>query len=453
MNPLVLKIKELLAERKFSEVKEIFKENRVVDMAELFDEFDVKEILTIFKLLDKESSARLFTYMSDDKQEELIKEFSSKDIQDIFANIYSDDIVDMLSDLPANLTKKILQSTDKETRKEINLLLSFPEDSAGSIMSCDYFELIQSDTVGTSIDKLKKQGNAAETINTCYIIDLERRLVGSIELKDLLFENKKVMIKDIMQKDPVCVETLDDQEQVAKVMRKYDVSILPVVNDEHRMIGIITADDIMDIMEEEVTEDIHKMNAVNPLEDSYPEASVLSIVKSRLPWLLVLMLTSTLNSMVITRYENAISLIPVLVGFMPVIMDTAGNGGGQSSTVVIRAIATGDVTYKDGFKVLLKELGVALICSAVMFIITFVRIDLFPSELVESSGALNVALTVSISMVLALIIGKIAGGLLPLLVSRLKLDPASVASPIITTLADLTSLIIFFEIASFFFKI
>ena len=426
---MVKNLKDLLAEKKFEEIREVFRESRVVDMADQIGEMDVKDILIIFSLVDKETSAQLFTYMDDDKREELIEKFTGNQLRELLEEVYTDDIVDIMGDLPANLTKKILQSATPETRKEINLLLSFPEDSAGSIMSCDFFELIQYDTVGEVILKLKQQGNTAETINTCYVIDDERRLVGSVQLKNLLFEKKNVRIKDIMERDPVSVLTSDDQEKVAEVIRKYDIAIVPVVNDEKRLIGIITIDDVMDVMEEEITEDIHKMNAVAPIYDSYADASVMTIVKSRLPWLLVLMITNMFSEMIIAHYEAAVMAIPILVGFMPVIMDTAGNGGGQSSTVIIRSIATGDVKTKDIWKVLRKEFTVGVICSAVLFVITFTRLYFFASE--EATIV----------------------GLLPILVNALHFDPASVAAPIITTLSDTTSLFIYFEIASLFFKL
>ncbi|MBQ2479181.1 MAG: magnesium transporter [Erysipelotrichales bacterium] len=450
---MVKNLKDLLAEKKFEEIREVFRESRVVDMADPIGEMDVKDILIIFSLVDKETSAQLFTYMDDDKREELIEKFTGNQLRELLEEVYTDDIVDIMGDLPANLTKKILQSATPETRKEINLLLSFPEDSAGSIMSCDFFELIQYDTVGEVILKLKQQGNTAETINTCYVIDDERRLVGSVQLKNLLFEKKNVRIKDIMERDPVSVLTSDDQEKVAEVIRKYDIAIVPVVNDEKRLIGIITIDDVMDVMEEEITEDIHKMNAVAPIYDSYADASVMTIVKSRLPWLLVLMITNMFSEMIIAHYEAAVMAIPILVGFMPVIMDIAGNGGGQSSTVIIRSIATGDVKTKDIWKVLRKEFTVGVICSAVLFAITFTRLYFFASEEATIVGALSVALSVSGAMCIALILGKTVGGLLPILVNALHFDPASVAAPIITTLSDTTSLFIYFEIASLFFKL
>ena len=446
-------IRDYLTNRQRLPLIELFEDNRVVDMADVINELNTQEIIQVFKVLDTEKAAQLFTYMDEDRRQELVESFSGPQLKAMLNELYTDDIVDLMDQLPANLIKKILQFATPETRNDINLILSFPESSAGSIMSCDYFELKQFDTVDDAIAKLKKQGSLVETINTCFIIDEERHLMGSIQLKNLLFEKGNIRIKDIMQKDPVSVQTLDDQEEVAKVIRKYDITIVPVVNDENCLVGIITVDDIMDIMEEEITEDIHKMNAVAPMEESYRDASVMQIVKSRLPWLLILLLTNSINEIIIGKFESAIQVVPVLIGFIPMIMDTAGNGGGQSSAMVIRSIATGDVKTSDVIKVVWKEFSVAIFCSIVLFAITFARLYFFPSDTLATYGVMQVSLSVASSICLALIIGKTIGGLLPIIVKSLHFDPASVASPFISTLADTTSLIIYFKVASIFFKL
>lgn len=447
------KLRGLIEKKDVQGIRRLFDSERVVDMAEPVSDLEVPQIIYLFRLLGRAPAAQLFTYMDEDRQQELITSLSGSELTNILEDVATDDMADVMGDLPANLTKRLLQAASPQTRRQLNMLLSYPDGSAGSIMSCDYFEFKLFDSVDVAIGKLKRQGATAETINTCYIIDAERKLVGSIELKDLLFESPKLLLKDIMRKDPVYVLTNDDQEKVASVMRRYDISIVPVVNDEERLIGIITADDVMDIMEEEVTEDIHKMNAVQPMEESYAQASVLSIVRSRMPWLLILMLTSTFNEMIIHSYEAAITAVPALIGFMPVVMDTAGNGGGQSSATVIRGIATGDVHPKDAGKVLRKELMVGFLCSVILFAIVYVRLRFFPGELIRESGSTSVALCVGFSICLSLVIGKVCGGLLPLLVQLLHLDPSSVASPIISTLADTTSLMIYFEMASVFFHL
>ncbi len=454
-NNLVLEneIKEAIKLKDVKFLKELFDNHQTVDMVVPVEHLDGEESLFLFKVLPNEVSGQIFTYMNNAHQQKLITEFSGSQLQQLLENVYSDDIADLVGELPANLAKKVIQNATNETRSQINLLLSFPEDSAGSIMSCDYFELKEKDTVKDALVKLKKQGNLAETINTCYVIDDFRKLVGSISLKNFLFEKKDVLLKDIMETDPLSVTTTTDQEEVATLIKRYDITVIPVVNNENRLIGIVTVDDIMDVMEDEVTEDIQRMNAVNPVETSYLKASVSSLVKSRLPWLLILMITDTFNGMIISNYETALMAIPALTGFMPTIMGTAGNGGGQASTMVIRGIAVDDIHTKDIFKVMFKEVLIGLMCSAVIFAICFLKIFLFPSSLVAAAGTFQVALSVSLAMIFAMMLGKVVGGVLPLLVSMLHLDPASVAAPVITTIADTSALIIYFEIATIFFKL
>ena len=454
-NNLVLEneIKEAIKLKDVKFLKELFDNHQTVDMVVPVEHLDGEESLFLFKVLPNEVSGQIFTYMNNAHQQKLITEFSGSQLQQLLENVYSDDIADFVGELPANLAKKVIQNATNETRSQINLLLSFPEDSAGSIMSCDYFELKEKDTVKDALVKLKKQGNLAETINTCYVIDDFRKLVGSISLKNFLFEKKDVLLKDIMETDPLSVTTTTDQEEVATLIKRYDITVIPVVNNENRLIGIVTVDDIMDVMEDEVTEDIQRMNAVNPVETSYLKASVSSLVKSRLPWLLILMITDTFNGMIISNYETALMAIPALTGFMPTIMGTAGNGGGQASTMVIRGIAVDDIHTKDIFKVMFKEVLIGLMCSAVIFAICFLKIFLFPSSLVAAAGTFQVALSVSLAMIFAMMLGKVVGGVLPLLVSMLHLDPASVAAPVITTIADTSALIIYFEIATIFFKL
>ncbi|MDD6468158.1 MAG: magnesium transporter [Erysipelotrichaceae bacterium] len=446
----VASLKEWIEQKNIRKIRELFDEYHVVDVTELVQQLSLAEIIFLFKVVKRDVTAEVFTYLDQEKKEELIQAFSGPDIKIMLENIYSDDIVDFIEDMPANLTKKILASATESTRKEINLLLSFPENSAGSIMSTDFVELKVTDTVQQAINKIKRQGKMAETINTCYVIDEKRQLVGTIRLREFLFENREDKIQDIMATDVVSVVTDQDQEDVANVIKKYDITVVPVVNNENRLIGIITVDDIMDILEEEATEDIHKMAAVTPMEDSYLEASVWEIVKSRLPWLLILMISGSFTGAIISGYEVELMKIPALAGFIPMIMGTAGNAGSQASTMVIRGIAVDGLQTKDVFKVLRKELLIALTCSVVLFSVNFIRISVFPSELVAASNVILVALTVALSVVLALTIGKLLGGFLPLFVCALKLDPAAVAAPVITTLVDACSLFIYFQIAVFF---
>ena len=443
-------LQEWIFERRVKKLRDLFDDYHVVDMVGLVEQLSIQEVLFLFKILRKEVSGEVFTYLSQDKKEELIQTFSGPEIREILENLYADDIVDFVEEMPANLTKKVLASATEQTRTEINWLLSFPEDSAGSIMSTDFVELKVTDTVEQAIRKIKRQGKMAETINTCYVIDEKRQLVGTIRLREFLFENRDELISEIMATDVVSVCISDDQEEVANVIKKYDITVVPVVNNENCLIGIITVDDIIDILEQEATEDIHKMAGIAPMEDSYLEASVLDIVKSRLPWLLILMISGSFTGAIMATFEEGLMAIPALSGFIPMIMGTAGNAGSQASTMVIRGIAVDGLQAKDVFKVMRKELCIALVCSVVLFVVNYFKIVLFPSELVMLADVSRIAVTVSLSVVLSLTCSKLLGGLLPLVVYALKLDPASVASPVITTVIDALSLLIYFTIAMYF---
>lgn len=446
-------LQEAIANKDVTAIRTAFDEHQVVDMTELAEGLSLQDMLFLFKILTKDVSAQVFTYLSQDTKEALIQAFTGPQIKEMLENIYADDIVEFMNDLPANLSKKILQAATPQTREEINQLLSYQENSCGSIMSTDFVELKERDTVEQAIAKIKRQGKMAETINVCFVIDGTRQLVGTILLKEFLFENRDLSIQDIMDTDIEAVRTDDDQEVAADIIQKYDITVVPVVNNEQKLIGIITVDDIMDVMEEEVTEDIHKMAAVNPLEDTYRDASVWELVRSRLPWLLILMISGTFTSTIISGYESQLLLIPALSGFVPMLMGTAGNAGSQASTMVIRGMAVDDLRFKDIFRVIGKELCVSVLCGAVLFAVNYIRIACFPSSLVSGYGAVSIALVVSASVALALCAGKIIGGILPLIVSLFHLDPAAVAAPVITTIVDALSLIIYFQTAVYFLGI
>jgi len=448
----LIKLTEYINEKSVKKIRELFDESHVVDSTEALSEMELKDILFVLKVLPKEVSGEVFTYIHQDKKEEIITSFTAPEIKDMLENLYSDDIVDFIEDLPANLVKKILMSATEETRAEINMMLSFAENSAGSIMSTDFVELKEKDTVLQAINKIKRQGKMAETINTCYVVNTKRVLVGTIELKEFLFEDKSLVIQDIMSTDFESVTTDIDQEEVANIIKKYDITVIPVVNNEERLIGIITIDDIIDVLEDEATEDIHRMAAVNPIEDSYMEASVMDLVKSRLPWLMISMISGAFTGAIISFYEDQLLLIPALAGFIPMLMGTAGNAGSQASTMVIRGIAVDGLKVKDTFKVLMKEISVSLICGAVLFTVNYLRIRFIPSELILVDQVASVAMTVSLSLVIAMTTGKLLGGILPLIVYMCKLDPAAVAAPVTTNIADALSLFIYFQIAVLFLK-
>lgn len=439
-NPELLR--EAIEGRQVKVLRELFDEMNIIDLADIVAELNVEEIMFLFKTLRKDVSAQLFTYLPNDVKAQMITSFTSGQIKSMIENLYTDDLVDFLQELPANLIRQILKEADSEQRSEINLLLSYPSYSAGSLMSLDFVELKAEDSVKQAIVKIKRQGKDAETIQVCFVVDEQRNLVGSVSLLSILFENDETLIKDIMDIDVIYATTHDDQEDVAKMMQRYDMTVCPVVNDELRLIGIVTIDDMIDVLEEEVTEDIQKMAAIVPLEGSYLESSLSQIVKSRIAWLLVLMVSATLTGSIIGGFEEQIELIPALSFFIPMIMSTAGNAGSQASTMVIRGIVVDQLDTKDIFKVLSKELMVALLSGSVIFIANILRVVVFMPQ-----SDLSVHLVVSMTLFIMMIISKMVGGLLPLLAKKLKQDPAAMAAPLITTIVDALAMLIYFTLA------
>jgi magnesium transporter len=439
-NPMLLS--EYIEGRQVKNLRELFDEMNIVDLAEIVAELSVEEIMFLFKILRKEISAQLFTYLPNDVKAQIITSFTSGQIKSMIETLYTDDLVDFLQELPANLIRQILKEADHEQRAEINLLLSYPGYSAGSLMSLDFVELKAEDSVKQAITKIKRQGKDAETIQVCFVVDEQRNLVGSVSLRTILFEDDETIIKDIMDIDVIYATTHDDQEVVAKLMQRYDMTVAPIVNDELRLIGIVTIDDMIDVLEEEVTEDIQKMAAILPLEGSYLESSLSDIVKSRIAWLLVLMVSATLTGSIIGGFEEQIELIPALSFFIPMIMSTAGNAGSQASTMVIRGIVVDQLDTKDIFKVLSKELMVALLSGSVIFMANMIRVLVF-----MPNTDLSVHVVVSTTLFIMMVISKMVGGLLPLLAKKLNQDPAAMAAPLITTIVDALAMLIYFTLA------
>lgn len=438
----------LIEGRKFQEIRDTFNYYNMVDLALLVEECSLDEILMLFKILKREVSAEMFTYLSNTKQEELINAFTSPEIKGMLENLYSDDIVDFIEELPSNLVKKILQSASDDQRTEINLLLSYPEDSAGYMMTTDFVELKGSDTVKRAITRIKTQGKVAETISNCYIVDENRTLVGSIRLREILFADEEEMISEIMDTDVISVLTSDDREVVANVFKKYDYSVIPVVNDEDKLIGIITADDIIDVIYEETTEDIQKIAAIIPMEGSYTETSVIDMAKSRLTWLIILMVSATFTGLIIQGYEQTLALIPALAASMPMIMSTAGNAGSQSSIMVIRGISVDSMSIRDFGLVIWKEFRVGFVIGFIMFIVNVLRLLIFTPDV-----SIQTDLVISLTIFITVILANITGGLLPLVALVFKQDPAAMASPLITTIVDALALIIYFKLAMQFLMI
>lgn len=439
-NPELLS--QLIEGRQVKNLRELFDEMNIVDLAEIVAELSVEEILFLFKTLRKDISAQLFTYLPNEVKAAMISSFTSGQIKSMIETLYTDDLVDFLQDLPANVIRQILKEADHEQRSEINLLLSFPAYSAGSLMSLDFVELKAEDSVKQAIVKIKRQGKDAETIQVCFVVDELRNLVGSVSLRTILFEEDDALIKEIMDIDVIYATVYDDQERVAKLMQRYDLTVCPVVNDELRLIGIVTIDDMLDVLEDEVTEDIQKMAAIIPLDGSYLENSLQDIVKSRIAWLLVLMVSATLTGSIIGGFEEQIELIPALSFFIPMIMSTSGNAGSQASAMVIRGIVVDQLDTKDVFKVLSKELFVALMSGSVIFAANMIRVLVF-----MPSSNISVHIVVSITLFLMMIISKIVGGLLPLLAKKLNQDPAAMAAPLITTIVDALAMLIYFSLA------
>ena len=436
---------KLLAQREFKAVRSILDVMNEVDIASLLSTLSDKELALAFRLIPKDKAAEVFSNMDTSMQTYLVTMFTEKELKELLDDLYMDDTVDMLEELPANLVKRILATVSASDRSMINQLLNYPEDSAGSIMTTEYVDLREEMTVGQAMAHIKKTGIHKETIYTCYITE-RRKLVGIVSAKDLMTTDDDVPIKDLMETEIISVYTHSDQEQVAQLFTKYDLLALPVIDQDGRMVGIVTFDDAMDVMVDEATEDITKMAAINPSEKTYFETSVFQHAKNRIPWLLILMFTSIITGTIITRYENAFAAIPLLVSFIPMLMDTGGNCGSQSATLIIRGIALDEIRFTDLFKVMFKEFRISLIVGAFLAVANGVRIFIQ----YHNPG---LAVVIACSLMGTVIMAKLVGCILPLLAKKVNLDPAIMASPLITTLVDTFSILIYFNIATILFHL
>lgn len=436
---------KLLAQREFKAVRSILDVMNEVDIASLLSTLSDKELALAFRLIPKDKAAEVFSNMDTSMQTYLVTMFTEKELKELLDDLYMDDTVDMLEELPANLVKRILATVSASDRSMINQLLNYPEDSAGSIMTTEYVDLREEMTVGQAMAHIKKTGIHKETIYTCYITE-RRKLVGIVSAKDLMTTDDDVPIKDLMETEIISVYTHADQEQVAQLFTKYDLLALPVIDLDGRMVGIVTFDDAMDVMVDEATEDITKMAAINPSEKTYFETSVLQHAKNRIPWLLILMFTSIITGTIITRYENAFAAIPLLVSFIPMLMDTGGNCGSQSATLIIRGIALDEIRFTDLFKVMFKEFRISLIVGAFLAVANGIRIFIQ----YHNPG---LAVVIACSLMGTVIMAKLVGCILPLLAKKVNLDPAIMASPLITTLVDTFSILIYFNIATVLFRL
>ena len=436
---------ELLEKRDFKTLKNTLEIMNAVDIALLLSNLEDKERAFAFRLIPKDKAADVFSNMSNPIQSYLVKIFTEKELRELLDNLYMDDTVDLLEELPANLVTRILHTVSSDKRDLINQLLKFPENSAGSIMTTEYVSLKKTMTIKETMKHIKEVGIHKETIYTCYVLE-NRRLIGIVSAKDLMTLDDNTFIQDIMETEIISVGTHTDQEETARLFSKYDLLALPVVDLDNRMVGIITVDDAMDVMVDEATEDISIMGAVNPSEKTYFETSVFSHAKNRFLWLLILMLSSTITGTIITQYENAFAAIPLLVSFIPMLMDTGGNCGSQSSTLIIRGLALDEIRFKDIFRVIFKEFRVALLVSLGLALANGLRIFSMYKDL-------KLAVVIGLSLICTVILSKIIGCILPLFAKKINLDPAIMAAPLITTLVDTCSIIIYFTIATHIFQL
>lgn len=447
------KVLELLNLRKFSELKVLLSEENPADIVAYLENIPQNELILVFRILPKELAAETFVEMDSDMQMLLISAFSDKELRDVLSELFVDDAVDIIEEMPASVAKRILRQADAQTRKDINLILAYPDDSAGSIMTTEYVALKRDMTVEEAFYKIRKIGIDKETIYTCYVTDSRRRLIGVVTAKDLLLSEPNLTLADIMEENVIFSYTTDNKEMVVQTFEKYDMLALPVVDTEDRLIGIITVDDIIDVIQEENTEDIEKMAAISPSDKTYLKTGIFETVKSRIPWLVVLMLSCTFTGWIIGAFESALAVQTVLIAFIPMIMNTGGNSGSQTSVTVIRSLSLGDVDFKDVFKVFFKEFRVSLICGAILAVTNFLKILLLDNLLLGENISIPIAFVVSFTIFATVVFAKIVGCLLPIGAKKIGLDPAVMASPFITTLVDAVSLLIYFTIASLMLNI
>ncbi len=436
------KLKEMLINKKLADVKKILQEMNEYDIASTIEELPSELLIQAFRLLSKDQAVDVFVNMDEEVQRELIASLTKAEAKHIIEDMFTDDAADLFEEMPAMLVTSLLSNVDKDTRNDINKLLKYPENSAGSLMAIEYIHLKKGLTIKKSIERIRKQADDFVSYDSCFVTDNERKLLGRVSVKDLLINDTRILIDDIMEECRHTLSTLMDQEDVAKCFQDYNYSTLPVVDSEGRLVGVITIDDIVDIMEEETTEDMEKMAAILPTEKSYLKMSLWDIYKSRMPWLLFLMISATFTGGIISNYESALASYVILTSFIPMIMGTGGNAGGQASVTIIRALSLDEVEFKDTFKVLLKESTVGIICGLTLAICNFFKLLLFDKV------TFIVALIVCVSLFLTVLLAKIIGAILPILADKLKLDPAVMANPIITTIVDAGSLIVYFKIAS-----
>ena len=437
----VAELRELLDTKQYATLRRELVELNEADIAAVMEEMGEKEMLKIFRILPKDLAADVFSYMEVDNQQYIITSLSERDAANIIDNLMADDAADFLEEMPASVVKKLLSLASPETRRDINQLLRYPEDSAGSIMTVEYIDLKENLTVADAIKRIRRVGLDSETVNNCYVLDSRRKLIGTVTLRGLLLSAESDLIGDIMNENVISINTMMDQEEAARQFQKYDFTAMPVVDQENRLVGIITVDDIVDILTQEATEDIEMMAAILPTDKSYMKTGIIETWMKRIPWLLLLMVSSTFTERIISSAEEALSACVVLTAYIPMLMGTGGNAGGQSSGTIIRGLSLEEIEFRDMFKVVWKELRVAMLCGAALFVVCFAKLMWFDKV------GMSIAIVVCITLVCTLLIAKVVGAVLPMLAQKIGLDPAVMASPFITTIVDALSLIIYFNVA------
>lgn len=441
------KVLEFIENNRYTEARSRLIQMNVVDVAIFLEEIAREKSLIIFRILPKDFAADVFSYTSREQQKYIVENITDKEIKLILDELLIDDTVDFLEEMPANFVKKVLRNTDESNRKLLNQFLSYPENSAGSIMTIEYVDLKKEMSVKHALEHVRVTGIDKETIETCYVMDANRRLEGIVPLRRLILSDSDEIVERVMDRNIIFAHTLEDQEEVAAKFKKYDLISMPVVDGENRLVGIITIDDILDIIEEETTEDFQKMAALEPSEGEYLKTSVVTLAKHRVFWLLILMISATFTGNIIKQFEDAIQSVVLLAAFIPMLMDTGGNAGSQSSTLIIRGLALGEIETKDFLKIMIKELSVGIIVGSVLALANFLRIYFIEKV------SLWMAITVCTSLFFTVLLAKIVGGILPIIAKRFNVDPAIMASPLITTIVDAVALIIYFSMAQAFLSI
>lgn len=448
---MIREVRRLLDEKKYAQLRDLLCSQEAADVAQLFEQFPMEEIPLMFRILQKDFATDVFVEMDTELQKSLIEAFTDQELFEVFDDLFMDDTVDIIEEMPANVVKRILRHTTVEKRKEINQLLQYKADSAGTIMTTEFVDLKEDMTCGQALDFIRKTGLEKETVYTCYVMDSKRILLGVVTVKDIIMAGNDARIGDIMEKSPVYVYTDDDKEDVMNAITKYDFLAMPVTDREGRLVGIVTIDDAMDVLREEDTEDIEIMAAITPSDKPYFRVGVFETWKNRIPWLMLLMISATFTSKVLTHFESALGALPILVAFVPQLMDTGGNAGSQASVTVIRGMSLGDIQLRDALRVLWKEVRVSILCAITLGVVNFIKMYLFNDVSRDRFGlgqSLLISLVVCATIACTVVIAKIVGSMLPMLAKRLGMDPAVMASPFITTIVDILSLLIYFGIAT-----